>query len=122
MSDTTFPPELIARIRSQIVALAEEGSTLRCRIQSSHGRQRDRLWNEKRRIGVDARRHLLLYGFLRGVAYQRLEARCRHGNRPQASSLWRFLGRCIDSPPLGWEQRLKDWLAGKPALLEPVSA
>jgi hypothetical protein len=64
-------------LKNRIKILAEQGRTLQGKIQATAGPERHSLWNEKRAIGRKARVSLLAYGFLRGMAYRRIEPR-RH--------------------------------------------
>ena len=75
----------IAVLKNNVKALAAQGAALRVAIHQTAGPERHRLWCEKRRVGAEARRALLAYGFARGVPYRRIEPRCREGNPARAA-------------------------------------
>lgn len=70
--ETYNKSELIA-LKGKIKGLAEEGLRTRKFIKASKGERREYYWDMKRSIGIESRYHLLAYGLLRGVAYDKLE-------------------------------------------------
>lgn len=62
-------------LKSRVLALALEGRAIGTRIRAAAGRERDRLWNEKRAVGRRARCVLLAYAYVREVPYARVEPR-----------------------------------------------
>lgn len=64
--------ELIA-LKGKVKGLAEEGLRTRQFIKASKGERREYYWDIKRSIGLEARYHLLAYGLLRGVSYDKIE-------------------------------------------------
>jgi hypothetical protein len=50
----------------------------------------DRRWNlrfRKSALGVHTREHLIAYGLLRNIPYERIEAKCQQGNQPRAGRI-----------------------------------
>jgi len=60
-------------LKGKIKGLAEEGSRCRKFIHASSKEKRSRHWDVKRSIGVEARYHLIAYGLLRGIEYDKIE-------------------------------------------------
>ena len=56
------------------------GSSISRRISKSEKERRNRLWDEKRRLGTHCRNHLVAYGLLRGVPYHQIE-QCAQNNK-----------------------------------------
>ncbi len=73
-------------LRAKIRGLQLEGASIHCRIRKARGPKRDALWREKRRLGCYSREHLIAYGLLRGISYERIE-RCAKENRPNVASV-----------------------------------
>ena len=73
MTTTNLKKQQLLSLKAKIKGLAEGG--IRCRkfIQASKGDERYRRWNEKRALGQEARYHLIAYGLLRGMAYDKIE-------------------------------------------------
>lgn len=67
----------------------------------------------KQLIGIDIRHHLLAYGFLRGIPYQKLERHCGEFNKPKALAIFDVIGshapRAYSLPTLA---DVHAWLAG----------
>lgn len=60
-------------LKSKIRGLELEGQKIRRKIEKSSGLDRFGWWNVKRELGSYTRAHLLAYGFLRGVPYEKME-------------------------------------------------
>ena len=73
-------------LRAKVRGFHAAGETIHCRIRKSSGKKRESLWNEKRKLGNCSRLHLIAYGLLRGVSYERIE-HCAKTNLPNVSSL-----------------------------------
>src|SRR5262245_1065400 len=126
-------------LKTRIKDLAEQGHRLRDRIRATSGLERHAVWNEKRALGRQARAALLAYGFLRGVPYARIEARCHPERRlrpavllamwashlglppipatesRQASALLGLFDGPVPRPDVQWcEERVAAWLAATP--------
>jgi hypothetical protein len=67
-------------LRVKLRGFQVTGSTITSRIRKSEKERKNRLWNEKRRLGVHCRYHLVAYGLLRGVPYDQIE-RCAPSNK-----------------------------------------
>ena len=67
-------------LRAKIRGFQATGTTISSRISKSEKERKNRLWNEKRRLGVHCRAHLVAYGLLRGVPYDQIE-RCAPNNK-----------------------------------------
>jgi hypothetical protein len=79
----------LSTLKAQIRDLAQQGREVRNHIRCASGLARDALWNDKRAIGRHARGLLLVYGYLRGVPYRRIEPRCHEGGDAHAALLTR---------------------------------
>lgn len=77
-------------LRAKIRGFQAAGISLHNRIHKAKGSKRYKLWNEKRRLGCYAREHLIAYGLLRGVPYERIE-RCKEKNRPDAARVFELM-------------------------------
>lgn len=64
-------------LKAKIRGLEIEGKSIRARINCSSGSQKDQLWKLKRELGDYTRAHLIAYGLLRGVPYNKIESNCR---------------------------------------------
>jgi len=67
-------------LRAKIRGFQAAGSTIASRISKSEKDRKNRLWNEKRLLGVHCRAHLVAYGLLRGVPYDQIE-KCAPNNK-----------------------------------------
>jgi hypothetical protein len=67
-------------LRAKIRGFQAAGSTISSRISKAEKERKNRLWNEKRLLGVHCRHHLVAYGLLRGVPYDQIE-RCASNNK-----------------------------------------
>ena len=67
-------------LRAKIRGFQSSGSTISSRITRSEKERKNRLWNQKRALGVHCRAHLVAYGLLRGVPYDQIE-RCAPNNK-----------------------------------------
>jgi len=68
-------------LKAKVRGFQLAGQTIAARISRSEGDRKHDLWNEKRRLGTYARHHLIAYGLLRGVRYDRIET-CAQDNKP----------------------------------------
>jgi hypothetical protein len=73
-------------LRAKVRGFQVTGSTLQSRISKAKGARKSRLWELKHRLGNQARYHLVAYGLLRGVPYERIE-RCSTNNKLNAEKL-----------------------------------
>ena len=106
----------LGRIRQKIEKLTATSREIRQTIRTSVGSARHAAWCEKAAVGDKARLYFLLYGFLRGVAYRRIEARCHEGNEPQHYRLVAAFGRIAgERPDDAFRARLRAWLKDTPA-------
>jgi hypothetical protein len=75
-----FKKKELIDLKNEIKKLASEGRESVKEARATSGKARHFRHLEKRRIGVYARHHLLAYAFLRGMSYNRVEAKCN--NKP----------------------------------------
>jgi len=73
-------------LRAKIIGLQSVGISFKNRISKSSGPKRNNLWCEKRALGCYSREHLIAYGLLRGVSYERIE-KCAEQNRPNVDKI-----------------------------------
>lgn len=69
-------------LKAKVCGFQHTGQWLHSRITKSSGDNRHRLWNNKRSLGEHTREHLIAYGLLRNVPYERIEGRCAKDNQP----------------------------------------
>lgn len=74
-------------LRAKIRGFHVAGLSLQHRISRSQGERRMQLRLKKRRLGHSAREHLIAYGFLRGIPYEKIE-RCAWENKPVARNIF----------------------------------
>jgi hypothetical protein len=77
-------------LRAKVRGFQAAGESLHRRIRKSSGPKRNALWNEKRRLGSYNREHLIAYGLLRGIPYERIE-RCADDNKPNAEKVFELM-------------------------------
>lgn len=77
-------------LRAKIRGFQSAGETIHKRIFGSKGPKRDRLWCEKRLLGNYNREHLIAYGLLRGVPYERIE-KCAKTNKPNVQRVFELI-------------------------------
>ena len=77
-------------LRAKIRGLQAEGASIHARIRKAHGPKRNKLWNEKRALGNHCREHLIAYGLLRNVPYEKIE-RCAKQNRPNVVRVFELM-------------------------------
>lgn len=77
-------------LRAKIRGLQAAGISIHNRIRKAKGPKRNKLWDEKRRLGGYNREHLIAYGLLRGIPYGRIE-RCAEENKPNAASVFELM-------------------------------
>ncbi len=68
-------------LRAKLRGFHGAGATITHRISKSQRERKSQLWNTKRSLGTVCRHHLIAYGLLRGVCYERIE-KCAENNRP----------------------------------------
>lgn len=73
MKTTVLNKSQLFILKAFIKGLAEEGSRTRRFINKSVKERKDYYWNQKRNIGEEARYHLIAYGLLRGISYEKIE-------------------------------------------------
>lgn len=75
----------------KIKGLAEQSQYTRALVSKTEKKERKlSLCLSMKSIGFDARHHLLAYGFLKGIPYKSIEAKCRADNKPSAEQI-----RCV---------------------------
>lgn len=77
-------------LRAKIRGLQAAGISIHNRIRKAKGPKRNRLWDEKRRLGCYNREHLIAYGLLRGIPYGRIE-KCAKENQPDAAKVFELM-------------------------------
>lgn len=77
-------------LRAKIRGLQIAGEAIRRYIQKSFGLKRHSLWQQKRSLGVYSRYHLVAYGLLRGIPYDRIE-KCDENNRLDPIGLFELM-------------------------------
>ena len=77
-------------LRAKIRGFNAVGVTIARRIKNASCYKRNVLWLEKRTLGKHAREHLIAYGLLRGIPYERIE-RCAKENRPNAAYVFEII-------------------------------
>jgi hypothetical protein len=99
-------------LKAKIRGFQATGATISSRISKSEKERKNRLWNEKRRLGLHCRYHLVAYGLLRGVRYDQIE-RCAPNNKlnPQA---------VLDIMLAHHSPSLSDWIHWRDLNLEKV--
>lgn len=73
MSTTKLNKRELLTLKAKIKGLAEEGARCYKFIHRSSGKKRAKHREIKRSIGLEARYHLIAYGLLRGVDYNKIE-------------------------------------------------
>jgi len=101
-------------LRAKIRGFQAAGESIHHRIHKTSGRMRNFLWHEKRQIGNFNREHLIAYGLLRGISYERIE-RCSNQNRPSTVRVHELM---VAHLPLSEGKKLT--LEAVQALLEPT--
>lgn len=74
-------------LKAKVCGFQHVGQRLRSRITRTNGDVRHALWNRKRDLGDHARVHLIAYGLLRNVPYERIEGRCAKENKPNPAAV-----------------------------------
>jgi hypothetical protein len=74
-------------LRAKIIGFQTVGISYKKRIGKTSGDERHKLWCQKRAIGCYNREHLIAYGLLRGIPYERIE-KCAEQNRPNAEKVY----------------------------------
>lgn len=77
-------------LRAKVRGLQAAGISIHNHIRKSQGPKRNKLWNKKRSLGYHSREHLIAYGLLRGIPYERIE-RCAGNNTPNASRVFELM-------------------------------
>lgn len=121
-------------LRAKVRGFHVTGTTLQSRISKATGAKKSRLWELKHRLGNQARYHLVAYGLLRGVPYDRIE-RCDPNNKLNPEKLLEIMVAhtgivemtCPDGRKLmGWAhydlEKVKGLLACTPVATAAASA
>lgn len=77
-------------LRAKVRGLQAAGVTLQCKIRKSKGDKRAAKRLEKRCLGWYSRMHLIAYGLLRDVPYERIE-RCSEENKPDPNIVFELM-------------------------------
>jgi hypothetical protein len=77
-------------LRAKIRGFHSAGVSLSSRISKSKKARKQRLWQAKRELGTHCRHHLVAYGLLRGVPYDRIE-KCSKNNPLNTSNLLKIM-------------------------------
>lgn len=77
-------------LRAKIRGFQAAGLSISHKITKTKGLQRHRLWSEKRQLGLYNRDHLIAYGLLRGLSYERIE-RCAKNNAPNPTKIFELI-------------------------------
>jgi len=67
-------------LRAKLRGFGDTGASITSRISKSEKERKHKLWNQKRLLGTHCRLHLVAYGLLRGIPYERIE-RCADNNQ-----------------------------------------
>ena len=67
-------------LRAKLRGFGDTGASITSRIAKSEKERKHDLWNQKRLLGTYCRYHLVAYGLLRGIPYERIE-RCAPNNQ-----------------------------------------
>jgi len=73
-------------LRAKVRGFHVAGSSLTTKIKKATGPHKARLWDKKRSLGRHGRHHLVAYGLLRGIPYERIES-CTSKNRPDPEAV-----------------------------------
>jgi hypothetical protein len=74
-------------LRAKVRGFQAAGISIHRRIVKSSGLKRNSLWQQKRALGDWNRIHLIAYGLLRGIPYEKIE-KCAKVNQPFAQSVF----------------------------------
>lgn len=74
-------------LKSKLCGLEHTSRKFRRRIAKSAGDKRWALRFRKMCLGAYTREHLIAYGLLREVPYEKMEAHCAKGNEPNAKAV-----------------------------------
>jgi hypothetical protein len=77
-------------LRAKVRGLQAAGISIHNRIRKAKGPKRNKLWDDKRALGSFSREHLIAYGLMRGVPYDKIE-RCAKGNQPSAAVVFELM-------------------------------
>lgn len=77
-------------LRAKIRGFNAAGLSIHHHIRKAKGPKRNELWLEKRRLGCYNREHLIAYGLLRGISYERIE-HCAKENQPNPSRVFELM-------------------------------
>lgn len=75
-------------LRAKIIGFQSVGISIKNQISKSAGLKRDKLWHKKRALGCYNREHLIAYGLLRGVPYEKIENKCAKNNKPSVDKIY----------------------------------
>lgn len=69
-------------LKSKVCGLERTSAKFRKRIAKLAGEKRSLIRLRKQALGVHTREHLIAYGLLRDVPYDKIESKCAKGNEP----------------------------------------
>jgi hypothetical protein len=98
-------------LRAKVRGFQAAGSTISSRISKSEKERKNKLWDDKRRLGTHCRYHLVAYGLLRDVPYAQIE-QCAPNNLLRPESVLEIM-----LAHASWQQRSKLNLDSVKALL-----
>jgi len=123
-------------LRAKVRGFQASGQSLTHLISKTEKERKSNLWNKKRDLGKFARLHLIAYGLLRGIPYERIE-KCAKDNRPNPQQVFEIIKEhsknvwkpfMVDGKQHGcrldeWTlERVRELLTVKDAVAEPVAA
>lgn len=82
-------------LRAKIRGFQSAGESIHHKISTAKGLRRQGLWHQKRYLGSFNREHLIAYGLLRGISYERIE-RCSEENKPNAEKILELMKQHSD--------------------------
>lgn len=86
MKEDHMKTELLV-LKSKLCGLEHSSRKFRKRIVKSKGDRRWSLRFQKNALGAHTREHLIAYGLLRNIPYEKIEAKCAKGNEPNAKRI-----------------------------------
>lgn len=100
-------------LRAKVRGFHAAGVSISHRIRKASGPRRNRLWLEKRALGIHAREHLIAYCLLKGIQYEKIEGRCAKTNQPDLGRVFEIIrAHVTDRELASWTpQRLTELLA-----------
>jgi hypothetical protein len=77
-------------LRAKVRGLQAAGATFALHISKSEKERKNHFWNEKRKLGLHCRYHLVAYGLLRGIPYEQIE-KCAPENKLNPKLLFEII-------------------------------